>query len=71
MYKTFEAAKEAAIGVVDRVYSGRKYGCVITETKFENEKRTLFNFRFHSKGTNGIFVRQEDGSLVRMTEIWK
>ena len=70
MYKNFEEAKEAALNVINRRYNGNKMGCVITEKKLSaGARKTWFGFHFYDKDSNGKFLRLEDGTYCKMTEI--
>lgn len=70
MYKNFEEAKSAAINVIHNHYDGRNNGCVVTESKKSVRSHFVsYGFHFKDTGTNGRFVKLEDGTLQRKTPI--
>lgn len=70
MHKTFEEAKYAAFDVINRLYSGNKMDCCITEDKrTKGSRKTSFGFRFHENDSNGEFIANADGTYSKLTKI--
>ena len=67
MYETFEAARNGALDVVERLYSGDKMDCVVVEMR--RGSHTWFNFRFHSTDTNGEWIKLEYNVFERRFRI--